>query len=51
MMMPRRFYLDYAFKLEQVINKFAVALYEGKDEQFMESIKFFKRLNSNGKLI
>ena len=45
-------YLDYAFKMyEQVINKFAVALYEGKDDQFMESIKFFKKLNSNGKLI
>lgn len=44
-------YLDYAFKMYEVINKFAVALYEGKDEQFMESIKFFKKLNSNGKLI
>ena len=44
-------FLDYTFMIEQITNKFIVALSEGKEKQFMESIKFFKQLNSNGELI
>ena len=44
-------YMDYTYKLYEIINKFTVACYEGKDDQFMESLKFFKGLNSNGKKI
>jgi len=44
-------YLDYVFMMNELINKFTVALYEGKQDQFMDSLQFFKKLNSNGKLI